>query len=73
MRYKVTQIRSANSRPSDHKDFQGDEKLEEIFSEEAWDKFKKDWLDLYLAQGDQVLIERILDNSYLAKETDKHE
>lgn len=57
---RVTQVRSSNRRPSDHKDFLGDIKESETFAPDEFAKWLEDgWLNTYVRQGDRVIIERI--------------
>ena len=57
---KVTQIRSSNRRPVNHKDFKGDVREEpEVFeSEEAFLEWLREWGFMIITQGDRLEIER---------------
>lgn len=56
MKIKITQIKSSNNRPVDHPDFKGDVQYTDIVPDE---KATWEFIQLYVYQGDRVILERV--------------
>ncbi|HEU0048803.1 MAG TPA: hypothetical protein VFQ43_14530 [Nitrososphaera sp.] len=56
MKIKITQICSSNHRPVDHPDFKGDVQNTDIVDD---DKETWEFIQLYVWQGDRVVLERV--------------